>query len=164
MYNRVKGASEGKRDKTILICLIACAVFFAAVLTPAFIAASSSYRFHRFSLDFAECLVYARKNGDVVLTVADERGPVSHDTVSRIFMELTDSGMGQPIKEEPDAENMLFSLPDGSSLTLYRTPSDNGLEYPTGVTVRFEDGEGKVFMYLQRYMRYEHLELMAKAG
>ena len=33
MYNRVKGASEGKRDKTILICLIACAVFFAAVLT-----------------------------------------------------------------------------------------------------------------------------------
>ncbi|MCH5197745.1 MAG: hypothetical protein J1E34_02455 [Oscillospiraceae bacterium] len=157
MYEKIKGSGALKRDRTVLITLLIAAVFFAAVLTPVFIGTSGSYRFHCFVRDFAEDLVSARSGGAIMLSADGEKTKVSADSVSKMFMTLADFGFGQQIKEIPNAENISLSLPNAAELTLYSTPGDYGEDHPTGVTVRYKNSEGEVFMYLHRYMEFENL-------
>lgn len=157
MYDKVKNGSAQKRDRAVFISLLIGVLFIAAVIVPVLIGSGGYYRYHSFVGDFADALVYARRNGDITLSANGEKTNVSADNVSRMFELLTDQGLGQPISDIPDAENVVLYFPDGAQLTLFCTPDDNGLEYPTGVTVRFKKADGKTFMYLHRYMEYENI-------
>jgi hypothetical protein len=159
MYEHINKEPKPKRDRMILVALLIVAVLIGALIPPVYIAMGASYSYHNFVLEFSQSLTAAREEG--VITRTDEEGnrsKVSADAVSSAFLNLTSYSFGQPLKKAPtDVSPFTVSLPDGTTLSFYDTPSDNGLEQPTGVTVQFIPAEGKPLIYLQRYVLYEDL-------
>lgn len=159
MYTHVKNKPRPKRDRMLLAALLAVAAVIGALIPPVYMALGASYKYHEFVLAYAQSLTAARdEHGVITLTLeTGEQKRVSADDVSAAFVTLTGFGFGQPVKKTPDVPALTVTLPDGAALSYYDTPSDNGLEYPSGVTVRFAPAEGKPFTYLQRYAYYEDL-------
>ena len=160
MFEHVNKESKPKRDRMLIWALLAVAVIVAALTPPIYIALNTSYRYHEFVIDYSKSLTAARQEEGVIwLTLEDGTDRrVSADNVSSTFLELTGYGFGQPMRKLPaDVSPVTVTLPDGTVLSFYDTPSDNGLEIPTGVTVHYAPPEGKPFIYLQRYIAYEDL-------
>ena len=159
MYEHVNKEPKPKRDRMILAALLIVAVLIGALIPPVYIAMGASYKYHDFVLEFSQSLTAAREEG-VIFRTAEEgnRSRISADAVSSAFLNLTSFSFGQPLKKLPtDVAPLTVSLPDGTTISFYDTPSDNGLEQPTGVTVQFIPAEGKPLIYLQRYVLYEDL-------
>ena len=158
MYESVT-TPKPRRDRMMLVLILAAVVLIVSVTPPIFIALSASYRYHNFVLDFSNDLVDARRHGTITLTEDGKTDTVSSDAVSGMFVKITDYGLGQPLKELPDAPCFSISLPNGTVLTLYDTPQeppedeDDGI--PRGTTVCYIPAEGKPFIYLQRQLRYQ---------
>ena len=159
MYEHVTKEPKPKRDRMILVALLITAVLIGALIPPVYIALGASYKYHNFVLAFSQSLTAAREDGTIFRTDEEgNRSKVSADAVSSAFLNLTSFSFGQPLKTAPtDVAPFTVSLPDGTTLSFYDTPSDNGLEQPTGVTVQYVPPEGKPFIYLQRYVLYEDL-------
>ena len=160
MYEKINREQRPKRDRMILALLLVVAVLIAALIPPVYLALGASYKYHNFVLEFSQSLTDAREENGVIIRT-DETGATSRvtaDAVSSSFLKLTAFSFGQPLKKLPTGiMPFTVTLPDGTRLSFYDTPSDNGLEKPSGVTVEYVPAEGKPFIYLQRYAFYEDL-------
>lgn len=167
MYESVT-TPKPRRDRMMLVLILAAVVLIAAVTPPIFIALNASYRYHNFVLDFSNDLVDARSHGTITFTENGESCSVSPDAVSTMFVRVTDYGLGQPLKEPPNAPCFTVSLPNGTVLTLYDTPQeppeDSEDDLPRGTTIYYAPAEGKPFIYLQRQLLFEDAVRPLHAG
>ena len=165
MYESVKNPPRERKDRLLVVLLLAAFVLIASVTPPICIALKASYSYHHFVLDFSNDLVYARRSGGVTLTENGETKEISADAVSSMFVSLTDCGFGTLLKTAPDAPNVVLTLPDGTTLTLFNTPENTDNIIPRGVTVSYAPaGDKKPILYLQRELRYEDAVSLLHAG
>ncbi len=169
MYERLNPRPGRKKDKLLVALLLAALVLVLSVTPAMGMALNASYRYHRFVQDFSGDLVLARHKGEIRLTENGVTYSISPEAVSNMFLLLTQESFGKPLKRAPEAaDSITLFLPDGATLTLWDTPQppnpNDGNDIPSGVTVRYAPREGKEFIFLQRFIRFESLAVALRAG
>lgn len=153
--------AKTKRDWPLQTIVIGVIIIAVIVLLPFFYFMRSSYRYHHYVKEMTSSFVYGESKNTIGVSLDDEQLRVKKAGAQRLYSVITQTGMGKPAAEAPEAEGMVISFGDGALLDIRPAViTDKGRESDTGVYFCYTNTEGKTFAYDTDRLQYENLRVI----
>lgn len=158
MYESVHRPQGKRRERTLTLPLLLCAVVIGAVILLFVWAGRYQFRYREFTLELAEVTTGARDSGSYTVTVDGEEIPVDGETLSSLFYSISQAGSGR-IGDAPETEPKIkVDYGGGITLEIWIVPLENpGNDWTEGPLFRYTGRDGRPYSYDTDQIRPETL-------